>query len=151
MIQIGDSAPSVSFEMTDGKTHQFSDFKGQNIILYFYPKDNTSGCTLEAQGFRDKIQKFSDKNAIILGVSKDSAKSHEAFKKTQCLPFDLIMDTEISGLCEIFGVWKEKSMYGKKYYGIERSTFLINPEGKLIKEWRKVSVPGHVEEVLLSF
>jgi len=151
MIQIGDSVPSVSFEMTDGKTHQFSDFKGKTIILYFYPKDNTSGCILEAQGFRDNLQKFNDKNALVLGVSKDSAKSHQSFREKHCLPFDLIMDTPETRLCEYFDVWKEKSMYGKKYYGIERSTFLISPEGKLIKEWRKVSVPGHVEEVLGSF
>jgi peroxiredoxin Q/BCP len=148
MIKLGDVLPGVSFEMTDGKTHTFSDFKGKNLVLYFYPKDNTSGCTLEAQGFRDHMDKFTQKNAVVLGVSKDSLKSHQSFREKLCLPFDLIMDTEQSGLCELFGVWKEKSMYGKKYWGIERSTFLIDENGKLIQEWRKVSVPGHVEDVL---
>jgi peroxiredoxin Q/BCP len=148
MIKLNESIPQVSFGMTDGKTHTFSDFQGKKLILYFYPKDNTSGCTLEAQGFRDFLPEFSKKNALVLGISKDSLKSHESFREKHCLPFDLIMDTDESGLCELFGVWKEKSMYGKKYWGIERSTFLIDESGNLIKEWRKVSVPGHVEEVL---
>jgi peroxiredoxin Q/BCP len=150
LIKLGEVLPSINFEMTDGKIHTFSDFKGRKLVLYFYPKDNTSGCTLEAQGFRDLIPEFSKKNSVILGVSKDSLKSHESFREKHCLPFDLIMDTKENGLCELFDVWKEKSMYGKKYWGIERSTFLIDENGKLIKEWRKVSVPGHVEEVLVS-
>jgi peroxiredoxin Q/BCP len=150
MLKMGDLLPSRHFEMTDGKTHNFLDFKGKKLVLYFYPKDNTSGCTLEAQNFRDHLENFSQKNAVILGVSKDNMKSHQSFREKHCLPFDLIMDTEESGLCELFDVWKEKSMYGKKYWGIERSTFVIDEQGKLIKEWRKVGVPGHVEEVLAS-
>jgi peroxiredoxin Q/BCP len=150
MTKLGDVLPTVTFEMTDGKTHAFSDFKGKNLVLYFYPKDNTSGCTLEAQGFRDQMESFTKKNTVVLGVSKDSMKSHHSFREKHCLPFDLIMDTEQSRLCELFDVWKEKSMYGKKYFGIERSTFLIDSDGKLLQEWRKVSVPGHVEEVLKS-
>lgn len=148
-IQVGDKVPSFTFQMTDGKTHQFSDFAGKSIILYFYPKDDTPGCTLEAQGFRDHLQDFLAKEVVIIGVSKDNEKSHQKFREKHCLPFDLIMDTE-GQLCEAFGVWKEKSMYGKKYMGIERSTFLIDANGILRKEWRKVSVTGHVQAVLES-
>jgi len=146
-MKVGDLVPEIIFQMTDGKDHQLSDFKGQNIVLYFYPKDDTPGCTLEAQDFRDHLQDFTAKNAVILGVSKDNEKKHQKFREKYCLPFDLIMDTE-GVLSEAFGVWKEKSMYGRKYMGIERSTFVFSPEGVLLKEWRKVSVPGHVKEVL---
>ncbi len=146
-MKIGDSVPNCSFAMTDGKSHTLNDFIGKTVVLYFYPKDDTPGCTTEAQGFRDHITDFAKKNTVIIGVSKDSEKSHQKFRQKYCLPFELIMDTD-GVLCEAFGVWKEKSMYGKKYMGIERSTFLINPEGKLIKEWRKVSVINHVLEVL---
>ncbi len=146
-MKIGDKVPDLAFQMTDGKTHHFSDFAGKTIILYFYPKDDTPGCTLEAHGFRENWDAFQAKNALILGVSKDDEKSHQKFRAKCDLPFDLIMDTE-GTLSECFEVWLEKSMYGKKYMGIERSTFLISPEGVLIREWRKVSVPGHVLEVL---
>ena len=147
MLKIGDQVPALSFKTTDGHTHTFSDFAGQTIILYFYPKDDTPGCTIEAKGFRDHLADFKAKNAIILGVSKDSAEKHQHFREKYCLPFDLIIDTE-TVLCQCFDVLKEKSMFGKKYKGIERSTFIINPEGKLVKEWRKVSVLGHVKKVL---
>lgn len=153
ILKLGEIIPEVVFEMTEGeggsRSTSFADpaWQGKNIILYFYPKDNTSGCTLEAEGFRDYLEKFKAKNTVILGVSKDSLKSHQNFKLKHCLSFELIRDTDQSRLCELFGVWKEKSMYGKKYFGIERSTFLINPERKLIQEWRKVSVTGHVEAV----
>jgi peroxiredoxin Q/BCP len=148
-VAVGDKVPDFAFQMTDGKTHHFADFAGKSIVLYFYPKDDTPGCTLEAQGFRDHMQEFSAKNAVIIGISKDNEKSHKKFREKYCLPFELIMDTE-GMLAEAFGVWKEKSMYGKKYMGIERSTFLIDTEGRLAKEWRKVSVTGHVQAVLES-
>ena len=147
VLKLGDSVPAIAFTMTDGQTHTFADFAGQHIVLYFYPKDDTPGCTIEAKGFRDHLQDFKNKNAIILGVSKDSAAKHQKFREKYCLPFDLIVDTETE-LCQLFDVLKDKSMFGKKYKGIERSTFIISPEGTLIKEWRKVSVLGHVKKVL---
>ena len=134
-------------EMTGNKNFDLSDYKGQNIVIYFYPRDNTPGCTSEGEDFRDNYKKFKKKNTQIFGVSKDTIKSHESFKDKFKFPFDLISDSE-EKICKIFDVIKEKSMYGKKYMGIERSTFLINEEGKLVKEWRKVKVKGHVEEVL---
>ena len=127
-------------------TVHLSDFKGQKIILYFYPKDNTSGCTQEACNFRDNINRLT-KYATVIGVSPDSIKSHLKFKEKQSLNFILLSDTEHK-LAEQFEVWKEKSMYGRKYMGIERSTFVLDKNGKIEKEWRKVKVKGHVEEVL---
>ena len=124
-----------------------SDYKGQKIVIYFYPRDNTPGCTSEGEDFRDNYKKFKKKNTQIFGVSKDTIKSHESFKDKFKFPFDLISDSE-EKICKIFDVIKEKSMYGKKYMGIERSTFLIDSKGNLVKEWRKVKVKGHVEEVL---
>ena len=124
-----------------------SDYKGQYLVLYFYPKDSTPGCTLEGQAFRDHYAKFKDLNAEVLGVSRDSLKSHENFKCKQELPFELISDAD-EMLCNAFDVIKMKNMYGKQVRGIERSTFLIDPDGKIIKEWRKVSVKGHCEDVL---
>jgi len=146
-LEIGDSLPSISFKMTDGQNHTFADFAGHTIVLYFYPKDDTPGCTIEAKAFRDHLQDFKNKNALILGISKDSEAKHHKFREKYCLPFDLIMDTETT-LCQLFGVLKDKSMFGKKYKGIERSTFIISPEGKLVREWRKVNVFGHVKAVL---
>ena len=134
-------------EMTGNKNFDLSDYKGQNVVIYFYPRDNTPGCTSEGEDFRDNYKKFKKKNTQIFGVSKDTIKSHEGFKDKFKFPFDLISDSD-EKICKIFDVIKEKSMYGKKYMGIERSTFLINEEGKLVKEWRKVKVKGHVEEVL---
>ena len=146
-LKIGDTVPALSFKTTSGQSHTFADFAGQTVVLYFYPKDDTPGCTIEAKGFRDHLQDFKNKNTLILGVSKDSETSHHKFREKYCLPFDLIIDTETE-LCQLFGVLKDKSMFGKKYKGIERSTFIISPEGKLIKEWRKVNVLGHVKKVL---
>lgn len=132
----------------DGKEIELSlnDFKGQRVILYFYPKDNTSGCTQEACDFRDNINRLTSK-ATVIGVSPDSVKSHIKFKEKHDLNFLLISDPEHI-LGEKYGVWKEKSMYGKKYMGIERSTFLLDKDGNIEKEWRKVKVKGHVDEVL---
>jgi len=124
-----------------------SDLKGKNVVLYFYPRDSTPGCTREGQDFRDNIRKFRARNTIILGVSRDSIKSHEKFKSNQNFPFDLISDEE-EALCKLFEVIKMKNMYGKKVRGIERSTFLIDGKGILRREWRKVNVNGHVDEVL---
>ncbi len=132
----------------DGTEREFSinDFKGQKVILYFYPKDNTSGCTMEACNFRDNINRLTSYTAVI-GVSPDSIKSHKSFKERQSLNFILLSDPEHK-LAEKFEVWREKSMYGKKYMGIERSTFIIDKDGKIEKEWRKVKVKGHVDEVI---
>ncbi len=132
----------------DGNEKEFSlnDFKGQKIILYFYPKDNTSGCTQEACDFRDNINRLT-KYASVIGVSPDNIKSHKSFKEKQGLNFILLSDTEHL-LSEEYGVWKEKSMYGRKYMGIERSTFILDKKGNIEKEWRKVKVKGHVDEVI---
>ncbi len=132
----------------EGNEKEFSlnDFKGQRVILYFYPKDNTSGCTQEACDFRDNINRLT-RYATVIGVSPDSIKSHKSFKEKQSLNFILLSDPEHK-LAEKFEVWKEKSMYGRKYMGIERSTFIIDKDGKIEKEWRKVKVKGHVDEVI---
>ena len=133
---------------TEGNEKEFSlnDFKGQKVILYFYPKDNTSGCTQEACDFRDNINRLTS-YATVIGVSPDSIKSHKSFKEKQSLNFILLSDPEHK-LAEDFEVWKEKSMYGRKYMGIERTTFIIDKNGKIEKEWRKVKVKGHVDEVI---
>ena len=128
------------------KEISLNDFKGQRVILYFYPKDNTSGCTQEACDFRDNINRLTN-YATVIGVSPDSIKSHQSFKEKQSLNFILLSDPEHK-LAEDFEVWKEKSMYGRKYMGIERSTFIIDKNGKIEKEWRKVKVKGHVDEVI---
>lgn len=132
----------------EGNEKEFSlnDFKGQKIILYFYPKDNISGCTQEACDFRDNLNRLI-KYGVLIGVSPDSIKSHKSFKEKQSLNFILLSDSE-HRLAESFGVWVEKSMYGRKYMGIDRSTFIINEEGEIEKEWRKVKVKGHVDEVI---
>ena len=128
------------------KEYSLNDFKGQKVILYFYPKDNTSGCTQEACDFRDNINRLAS-YATVIGVSPDSVKSHKSFKEKQSLNFILLSDPEHK-LAEDFEVWKEKSMYGRKYMGIERSTFILDKNGKIEKEWRKVKVKGHVDEVI---
>jgi peroxiredoxin Q/BCP len=146
-LTVGDSVPDISLPSTAGEDISLSDFKGQKIVLYFYPKDATSGCTKEGQAFRDYFPKFKKMNTVILGVSRDSLSSHERFKTAQEFPFDLLSDKE-EALCNTFGVIKNKKMYGKDVRGIERSTFLIDEKGKIIHEWRGVKVDGHVEDVL---
>ena len=131
------------------KEYSLNDFKGQKIILYFYPKDNTSGCTQEACDFRDNINRLTN-YATVIGVSPDSIKSHLKFKEKQSLNFILLADTEHK-LAEEFNVWVEKSMYGRKYMGIERSTFVLDENLNIVKEWRKVKVKGHVDEVIVFF
>ena len=128
------------------KEYSLNDFKGQKVILYFYPKDNTSGCTQEACDFRDNINRLTS-FATVIGVSPDSIKSHLKFKENQSLNFILLSDPEHK-LAEVFNVWVEKSMYGRKYMGIERSTFVLDENLNIIKEWRKVKVKGHVDEVI---
>lgn len=132
----------------DGNENEYTlaDFKGQKVVLYFYPKDNTSGCTQEACDFRDNMSRITS-SAAVIGVSPNDIKSHKKFKEKQDLNFLLLADTE-HVLSEAFGVWKEKSMYGKKYMGIERSTFILDENGSIVHEWRKVKVNGHVDEVL---
>tara|TARA_B100000029_G_scaffold118705_1_gene111812 strand:- start:261 stop:734 length:474 start_codon:yes stop_codon:yes gene_type:complete len=146
-VKIGKKVPEFDLPSTGDKTVKLSQLKGKNIILYFYPKDSTPGCTIEAQNFRDNMRKFSSLNAVILGVSRDKINSHERFKRNQKLSFDLLSDVD-EKLCKIFDVIKEKNMYGKKFIGIERSTFLIDEKGILRNEWRKVKVKEHVQDVL---
>jgi peroxiredoxin Q/BCP len=141
----GKAAPAFTMPMDDGTTVSLKDLRGKRVVLYFYPKDDTPGCTTEACAFRDNLPAFTRGDAVIIGVSKDNSASHQKFRKKYNLNFPLASDT--SGVCEKYGVWKEKNMYGRKYMGIERSTFLIDEEGKVRAEWRKVSVPGHADEV----
>tara|TARA_B100000035_G_C21023674_1_gene565160 strand:- start:1799 stop:2251 length:453 start_codon:yes stop_codon:yes gene_type:complete len=148
-MKIGSKIKNFKAEITGINEFNLSDYSGKNIVIYFYPRDNTPGCTSEGEDFRDNFKSFKKKNTLIFGVSKDSIQSHENFKAKYNFPFELLSDPD-EKICKIFDVIKEKSMYGKKYMGIERSTFLINSEGKLVKEWRKVKVKGHALEVLNS-
>lgn len=134
-------------EATGGKTVRLKDLRGQNVVLYFYPKDSTPGCTLEGQDFRDLHSKFKRQKTLIFGVSRDSLASHEKFKEKQSFPFELIADPD-EVICRKFDVIQEKSLYGRKFMGVERSTFLIDENGKLRREWRKLKVKGHAQEVL---
>ncbi len=146
-MNINDVVPNFEFKATNNLTAHLNDYKGQTVVLYFYPKDATPGCTTEGQDFRDAYPQFKALKVQIFGISRDSLKSHENFKAKQSFPFELISDSE-EHLCQLFDVIKMKSMYGKQVRGIERSTFIIDSEGVLKQEWRKVSVKGHVEEVL---
>ncbi len=146
-LDVGMSAPDFKVAISDEKIVSKNDFIGQKLVIYFYPKDNTSGCTSEAKDFAELYDKFKSKNVEILGVSKDSLKSHKNFSEKYNLPFMLGADVEME-MCKSFGVWVEKSMYGKKYMGIERSTFLISETGSILKVWRKVKVKDHAAEIL---
>ncbi|MFZ2450786.1 MAG: peroxiredoxin [Methylovulum miyakonense] len=146
---IGTAVPDFELASTGAKTVKFSDYRGQFVLLYFYPKDNTPGCTTEGQAFRDAIGQFTSLNTVILGVSRDSVKMHEGFKCKHEFPFDLLSDPE-EQLCNLFDVIKQKNMYGKQVRGIERSTFLLDPNGMLVHEWRKVKVKTHCDEVLAT-
>ena len=146
-VSLGKAIPDFKGRITNELIIKFSDYKGQNIVIYFYPKDNTPGCTKEGEDFRDYFEDFKKNNTIIIGVSRDSVASHDKFTCKYNFPFQLISD-EDEKVCKLFDVIKEKNMYGRKYMGIERSTFLINHEGILVNEWRKVRVKGHVEKVL---
>ena len=146
-VTLGKKVPDFTLPATGDQDISLSDFRGKNVVLYFYPKDSTSGCTTEGQNFRDKIATFRRRKTVILGVSRDSIRSHENFKEKQAFPFELLSDADET-LCKLFDVIKEKNMYGRKVMGIERSTFLIDEQGVLRNEWRKVRVAGHVDEVL---
>lgn len=149
MLEIGTKAPDFNLLDQDGKSVSMSDFKGKKIILYFYPKDNTPGCSREAQDFKESIKDFTDNNTIIIGISRDSIKSHDKFIEKYDLPFLLLSDEEET-VCNLYGVLKEKTMFGKKCFGIERSTFLIDENGIIKKIYRKVKVAGHVDELKCS-
>lgn len=144
---IGTIIPDVELPSTGDKVVKLSDYRGKYLVLYFYPKDSTPGCIQEGQAFRDSIDKFSQLNAVVVGVSRDSVRVHEGFKCKQQFPFDLLSDSDET-LCRLFDVIKMKNMYGKQVLGIERSTFLIDPAGMLVHEWRKVKVKTHTDEVL---
>jgi len=143
----GDAAPDFALATSDGRTLRLADHAGRKLVLYFYPRDDTPGCTTEAKGFSDHAQAFADADTAVVGVSKDSAASHGKFAAKYDLKLDLGADPEGTTV-EAYGVWVEKSMYGKKYMGIDRATFLIGADGRIASVWRKVKVPGHVEAVL---
>ena len=147
MIEAGDKAPAFKGVTDGGGSLSLKDLKGKKVVLYFYPKDMTPGCTTEAEGFRDAAKDFAKLGAVIVGVSKDSVKRHDNFKAKYDLPFALISD-EDGIICEAYGVWQEKKNYGKTYMGIVRKTFLIDEKGKVAEVWRNLRVKGHVEKVL---
>jgi peroxiredoxin Q/BCP len=147
MLNEGDPVPDVKMETPEGKEVSAADFKGQKLVLYFYPKDDTSGCTREAQDFTALAEEFEKAGTWILGVSKDDVKSHAKFTAKYGLKVPLASDRD-GAACEAFGTWVEKSMYGRKYMGIERATFLVDRDGVVKRVWRKVKVPGHAQEVL---
>ena len=146
-VELGNKAPDFTLPTDGNGSVTLSKLKGKKVVLYFYPKDDTSGCTAEACGFRDLFPDYGGTGAVVIGISKDSVASHDKFKKKHELPFILASDAG-SDVCEKYGVWVEKSMYGRKYMGIERGTFLLDAEGVVRGAWRKVRVPGHVAEVL---
>lgn len=146
-LAMNSTVPDFSAPMTGDRTFRLSDHKGKNIVLYFYPKDNTPGCTTESLQFRDLHPAFQAANAEIFGISRDSIRSHEGFKSKLELPFELVSDPDET-LCQMFDVMKTKTMYGKQVRGVDRSTFVIDATGTLVKEWRGVKVPGHIDEVL---
>ena len=146
-LEIGQSAPLFSLKSDEGTEIELSELKGKNVVLYFYPKDDTPGCTIEAQDFTKKIKEFEKRDCIVLGISKDNVESHCRFIEKYDLSFNLLAD-EDAHVCNAYGVIKEKSNFGKKYMGIERTTFLIDKMGKIVEIWRSVKVNGHVEEVL---
>ena len=145
-LKPGDKAPDFTLPTDGNGKVTLSKLKGKKVILYFYPKDDTSGCTAQACGFRDSLPRFGKTDAVVIGLSRDSVASHDKFKKKYELPFPLLADPD-KKLCLAYGVWKEKSMYGRSYMGVERSTFVIE-KGRIKAAWRKVKVPGHVDEVL---
>jgi peroxiredoxin Q/BCP len=145
----GDSAPDFTLARSGGGTLTLSDLRGQSVILYFYPKDDTSGCTREACSFRDAQPVLAGQNAVVIGVSPDSVRSHDRFAQKYGLPFALLAD-EDHAVADTYGAWQEKSMYGKKYMGIQRSTFLIDPGGRIARIWPRVKVDNHTEEILAA-
>jgi peroxiredoxin Q/BCP len=148
-VAVGKKVPAFSSLVTGGGSWKSSEAAGKNLVIYFYPRDNTTGCTMEGEQFRDLAPAFKKADTLIFGVSTDSIASHEKFKAKYRFPFELLSD-ESQALCQLFDVFKEKSMYGRKFMGVERSTFLIDAAGVLRREWRKVKVPGHAEAVLAA-
>lgn len=146
-LSVGDKAPDFSALDESGRSWSLKALKGKTVVLYFYPRDNTPGCTVEACDFRDRFNAFAKKKVVVLGVSPDSAKSHANFKTKHDLPFPLLVD-EDKEICGAYGVWQEKTLYGRKFMGVVRSTFVIGPDGRLERVERKVSVAGHAEEIL---
>lgn len=146
ILSVGDLAPDFSLPSVNSNI-SLSSLRGKMIVLYFYPKDDTPGCTIEAQDFNNLKPEFDAYNSVIIGISKDTVDSHAKFQQKYCLNFDLVSDND-SDVCQKYGVWSEKSMFGKKYMGINRATFLIDRNGKILKIWPKVSISGHAEEVL---
>jgi peroxiredoxin Q/BCP len=147
--QLNRVVPALKLPATGDQTIELKSLRGKNVVLYFYPKDSTPGCTTEGQDFAANYAKFKRSNTVVLGISRDSVASHEKFRAKYNFPFDLLSDADEKA-CSIFDVIKEKNMYGRKVMGIERSTFLIDVKGKLVREWRKVKVKGHVDEVLAA-
>ncbi len=154
LIDVGRKAPAFSLPDQNGERHALKDYGGQPIVVFFYPRDNTSGCTKEACQFRDLLPRFKRGKAVVLGVSPDSTKSHANFVEKQKLNFTLLADVpsddKTPKVCAKYGVWQEKSMYGRKYMGVVRTTYLIDAQGKIARRWDKVKVPGHAEEVLAA-
>ena len=146
MISEGDQAPNFSLQADDGTIVTLDSLAGKNVVFFFYPKDNTSGCTMEACDFRDALPRFGKIDAVVIGVSPDSLESHRKFKKKYELPYRLLSD-ENHQLADTFGIWKEKSMYGRKYMGFERTTVIIDRKGRVARIFPKVKIPGHVQEV----
>ena len=149
MIEVGKKAPAFTMKDQAGKTHKLSEYAGTPVVLYFYPKDDTSGCTKEACAFRDNLPKFKKSKAAVLGVSPQDVDSKKKFAEKNDLNFPILADIDAK-ICEKYGVWQEKSMYGRKYMGVVRTTYLIGPDGKVVKRWDKVKVPGHAEDVLAA-
>lgn len=149
MLEVGDKAPAFSLPTNGGGTLSLKDLKGKTAVIYFYPKDMTPGCTTEAQDFTARIKDFEKAGAVVVGVSKDSVARHDKFVEKHGLPFVLVSDEE-GTMCEDFGVWQEKSLYGRKFMGIVRATFVIDGKGKVVAVWPKVKVKGHVDEVLAA-
>lgn len=150
MPEVGNPAPALVLENQDGSVVDLRSLGGKWVVVYFYPRDSTPGCTTEACDFRDNFARLASKGAVVLGISKDSAKSHAKFREKQNLPFDLLVDAQ-GKVCEDWGVWRMKKFMGREGLGIVRSTFLVDPKGRIARVWSPVSVKGHVEEVLASF
>jgi len=149
LVSEGDQAPDFSLQADDGREVSLTDYRGKKVVLYFYPKDGTPGCTREAIEFRDMAREFEKEDAVILGISKDSVKSHQKFKRKHELPFTLLSDPERKAL-DLYGVWKRKSLYGKTFMGVERTTFLIDEQGIVKRVYRNVKVKGHAQACLLD-
>ncbi len=146
-VEVGKNAPAFTLKDQDGKTHKLSGYKGQWVVIYFYPRDNTPGCTIQACGFRDNHEKLIGRGAVVLGVSPDDETAHQKFARKRALPFPLLVDPE-QKIASKYGVWQQKKLFAKKYMGIVRTTYLIDPDGKVAHRWDKVKVAGHATDVL---